>query len=37
MIQVKELQLEGKQAMSDSSFINGYLRNPEKISKFEKR
>ena len=37
VIQVKELQLEGKKIMKDSSFINGYLRNLEKIFKFEKR
>jgi len=37
MIQVKELQLEGKQVMTDSSFINGYLRDPDKTFKFEKR
>ena len=37
VIQVKELQLEGKKPMNDSSFINGYLRNSEKTFKFEKR
>ena len=36
VLQVKELQLEGKKTMSGSSFINGYLRNVEKIFKFEK-
>ena len=36
-IQVKELQLEGKRIMDDSSFINGYLRNSEKTFKFENR
>ena len=37
VIQVKELQLEGKKTMNDLSFINGYLRNSEKTYKFEKR
>ena len=37
VIQVKELQLEGKKIMNDSSFINGYLRSSEKTFKFEKR
>ena len=36
IIQVKEVQLEGKKRMDDSSFINGYLRNVEKTFKFKK-